>query len=268
MSKPAACIRQKQGSGRPLVLVHGSGTDGTRWASVLPLLAAKFAVYAIDRRGHGHAARADEEGCYRIEQEFADLTALVAALPEGAVMIGHSYGALCALGAGAAGAHLDGLILYEPPLPASPAAYCPSGLIEAMREAIDRGDLETAAAAFARDVLRMSTADIERRRRLGLLGEMAAGARITLRELENVHRYAMGAARFASCDRPTILLVGERSSAEYHDTARSLSAVLPASQVVLLQGQGHGAIDAAPDVFAARVIQLVERSLTPRPQAG
>lgn len=46
---------ERTGTGEPLVLVHGSGDDHTRWTPVLPALARRFAVYAIDRRGRGES---------------------------------------------------------------------------------------------------------------------------------------------------------------------------------------------------------------------
>ena len=260
----AACIRLKQGNGRPLALVHGSGTDSSRWAPVLPLLTRTFRVHTIDRRDHGSAVSSERREPYRIEQEFADLAALLADIgDDGTILVGHSYGALCALGAAAGGARLSGLVLYEPPLPASPEAYCPAGLPETMREAIDRNEPEEAAIAFATAIFGMSAAEADRRRRLGVWSAMAAGMPLALRELENVRRYAMGASRFAACAAPTLLLVGERSPAEYHATAQALTAALSNSRTVLLEGQGHGAVDAAPQLFARRVTEFIEASVAP-----
>ncbi|MBV8889290.1 MAG: alpha/beta hydrolase [Alphaproteobacteria bacterium] len=256
MTRPIALARSRIGNGPPIVLVHGSGTDRGRWAPVLRPLADRFAVHAVDRRGHGESAdRAD----YRIEDEFGDLAALLDGIGDDrTTVVAHSYGALCALGAASRNAPVGRLVLYEPPLAASPEAYCPPGLIAAMRAAIDRGDPEAAAAAFASGVLGMGRPEIERRRRLGLWDPMVAGIRIVLRELESVARYAMQAPRFAACAQPTLLLVGGNSAAEYHATAAALVAVLPNSRVQLLQGQGHRAIDTAPELFVTAVLEFID----------
>jgi pimeloyl-ACP methyl ester carboxylesterase len=255
MSKSINLARTQLGSGAPLVLVHGSSTDGARWAPVLGEFAAHFTVYALDRRGHGQSADAPS---YLIEDEFDDLIALLDTIGnDDTIVVAHSYGALCALGAACRGARVGRLVLYEPPLPASPNAYCPPGLIDTMRAAVDRGDRDGAMRAFATTVLHMAPSEIERRRRLGFWDRMSEKAPILLRELHSVARYAMQAPRFAACRLPALLLVGAESPAEYHATATALAAVLPDTRIRLLEGQGHGAIDGAPELFVATVLEFI-----------
>jgi pimeloyl-ACP methyl ester carboxylesterase len=49
----------RSGVGPPLVLVHGSTADHTRWALVRPELERAFTVFAMDRRGRGGSGDAD-----------------------------------------------------------------------------------------------------------------------------------------------------------------------------------------------------------------
>jgi peptide-methionine (S)-S-oxide reductase len=67
----------RSGSGPPLVLVHGTTADHTRWARVLPELEPHFTVYAMDRRGRGGSGDAAD---YAIEREFEDVAAVVDAI--------------------------------------------------------------------------------------------------------------------------------------------------------------------------------------------
>ena len=47
----------EQGSGEPLVLLHGNGEDSTFFEHQLALLARRFRVIALDTRGHGQSPR-------------------------------------------------------------------------------------------------------------------------------------------------------------------------------------------------------------------
>ena len=47
---------EKQGSGRPLVLVHGNGEDHTIFNEAIDFLKQYYTCYAIDSRGHGESA--------------------------------------------------------------------------------------------------------------------------------------------------------------------------------------------------------------------
>ncbi|MGH2627301.1 MAG: alpha/beta fold hydrolase, partial [Anaerolineales bacterium] len=63
---------QRSGEGPPLVLVHGTTADHTRWALILPELERHFSVYAMDRRGRGESGDAES---YALEREFEDVAA-------------------------------------------------------------------------------------------------------------------------------------------------------------------------------------------------
>jgi pimeloyl-ACP methyl ester carboxylesterase len=78
---------QRSGTGPPLVLVHGTTADHTRWAPVLPAFEQYFTVYAVDRRGRGGSGDA---GQYAIEREFEDIVALVNSIEEPVFLLGRS----------------------------------------------------------------------------------------------------------------------------------------------------------------------------------
>ena len=44
---------EQNGSGRPLILLHGNGEDHTYFSGQIRHLANRFTVYAVDTRGHG-----------------------------------------------------------------------------------------------------------------------------------------------------------------------------------------------------------------------
>jgi alpha-beta hydrolase superfamily lysophospholipase len=84
---------EQGGKGPPLVLVHGTTANRTRWASVRARFEAHFTVTAMDRRGCGDSG---DNPDYAIEREFEDVVAVVNALGAPVLLFGHSYGALCA----------------------------------------------------------------------------------------------------------------------------------------------------------------------------
>lgn len=106
----------RYGEGPPLVLVHGGFSDhDTNWAYVKPLLRDRFTVYAIARRGRGETEATDG---HSVEDEVADVAAVVEAAGDSVFLLGHSYGALCALNAAAlVPERIAKLVLYEAPWP-------------------------------------------------------------------------------------------------------------------------------------------------------
>src|SRR5262245_45404454 len=103
---------ERSGSGPPLVLVHGTSVERFSFRFVEPLLTDRFTPCAVDRRGRGESG--DSTVGYAIEQEFADVAAVVDSLAQPADLFGHSYGATVALGAAPLARNLRRLILYEP----------------------------------------------------------------------------------------------------------------------------------------------------------
>jgi pimeloyl-ACP methyl ester carboxylesterase len=78
----------------PLVLLHALGEDATGWEAVVPALARRRRVYALDLRGHG---RSDWPGDYSLELMQADMLRFLDALGLGPVdLIGHSMGGMVA----------------------------------------------------------------------------------------------------------------------------------------------------------------------------
>ena len=65
----------KQGSGPPLLLLHGNGEDGTYFVHQVEEFSRDFTVYAIDTRGHGKSPRGTAP--FTISQFADDLLAFM-----------------------------------------------------------------------------------------------------------------------------------------------------------------------------------------------
>jgi pimeloyl-ACP methyl ester carboxylesterase len=100
--------------GPPLVLLHGVTRRWQDFASLAPLLTARWSVLGVDLRGHGRSGRAEH---YRVVDYVDDVVRLVAAQRGRVVVFGHSLGALVAAGvAAAAPEHVAAAVLEDPPL--------------------------------------------------------------------------------------------------------------------------------------------------------
>lgn len=68
---------EQQGSGRPIVLLHGNGGSHHTFDGLIERLAALYTVYAPDSRGHGRSGKA---GPLSYEQLASDTAELIQAL--------------------------------------------------------------------------------------------------------------------------------------------------------------------------------------------
>lgn len=103
-------------AGPPVWFFHGLGR---RWQDFTPLLgslAGLWHVRAVDHRGHGNSSHAP--GCYAVADYVHDAAGLVRDGREPAVIVGHSLGALTALGVAARVPDaVRAVVLLDPPGP-------------------------------------------------------------------------------------------------------------------------------------------------------
>jgi pimeloyl-ACP methyl ester carboxylesterase len=244
---------EKSGSGPPLVLVHGSTADHTRWASILPTLERTFTIYAMDRRGRGASGDAAQ---YSIDAEYQDVVAVIQAAGSGVNLLGHSFGALCAMEAALRVKTLRRMVLYEPPFPVNGKPLYAPNMRERLTAILDSGDRDLLLTTFFREVVHMPDAQLTALRGDPSWPARVASAHTVLREMADGD-YQFDAKRFRSLDIPVLLLVGETSPEFLTAPTRQLAAALPNSQVIELPGQGHVAMTTAPDIFLKAVTDFL-----------
>jgi pimeloyl-ACP methyl ester carboxylesterase len=241
----------RSGAGRPLVLVHGTTADHTRWRSVAGLIEPHAALYAVDRRGRGASGDAPS---YAIEYEFADVAAVVDTVADatgGPVdLLGHSYGAICALGASLRTASVRRLVLYEPPVIPPPR----NETHDRMAGLLAQGRRAEVIEAFFREVARMPERELDLIRSLPSWPGRVAAAHTVVREGLVDPPYRFDPSQFAESDVPTLLIAGGDSPEFLRRSTDAVAAAIPGARVVVLEGQQHIAIDTAPERFAAEVL--------------
>jgi pimeloyl-ACP methyl ester carboxylesterase len=108
----------EQGSGTPVVLVHGAISDLRNWEPVRDTLARNHRFVAYTQRYHGTAPWPDDGNAFSAATNANDLAGFITSLNSGPVhLVGWSYGAVVAAIAAANNPHLiRSLVLYEPGL--------------------------------------------------------------------------------------------------------------------------------------------------------
>lgn len=255
-----AVAYQRTGHGPMLVLVHGTGRDRSHWSRNLPALARHATVYAVDRRGRGGSGDTDR---YAIEREAEDILAVIDAAGEPVHLLGHSYGAIVALEAAVRTDRVRTLILYEPPF-STGSDRVPSDLGDRLEAILSTGDREEVLVTFLREGPRYPPDVIEAQRARPDWSDRLAFAHTLPRETQAVHRYVFDPERVADLRVPTLLLLGSESPPFFQQAIDALHGALPESEVVLLQGQHHNAMETAPELFA----ETVRRFLRDHPDGG
>lgn len=243
------------GRGPMLVAVHGASADRQRWAAVIKPLAERFTVLAMDRRGRG-LSREEAGGHYSIDREAEDVRAVIATarrMQDGApvFVLGHSYGALCALEAARDNADIAALLVYEPafstpghdvigPVPLAHLA----GLIEA-------GQLEAALEFFFLEIVHVPARMVAAMKFLPTWPQRLEAVHTLVREGREANAWTP--RRLGRLTMPVRLLVGGVTSPWLRASTLAAHAALPGSALVELPAQGHGAMDTAPALFVAEV---------------
>lgn len=89
-------VRTWEGSGPPVLLIHGISSAGSVWNPIIPELVTEFTPIAIDQRGHGASSK--PESGYLYDDYIRDLEGVLAALQlDRPLIVGHSLGGIVTL---------------------------------------------------------------------------------------------------------------------------------------------------------------------------
>ena len=243
---------EKSGSGPPLVLVHGTGGDRTSFRLVEPLLAERYTVCAVDRRGRRRSG--DSSAPYEIEQEFADIAAVVDSFTLPADLFGHSYGATVALGAALLARNLRRLILYEP-TPGIAAAD--PELLSKLGALLAQNRREELLRAFMVEFAGFGSQEVEQFQASALWAPRVVAAHTIPRELRAEENFEPATNGLARVTAPVVLLLGSESPQWARRGTDTVQSLLPQARVVMLEGQGHVATMTAPELLAREIVRVL-----------
>lgn len=251
---------QRMGSGPPLLLLHGTGASVHSWRGLMPLLAQRHDVIAVDLPRHafttGHDAYA--MSLPAMAREVARLLEALAVSPE--AIVGHSAGAAIALQLALDHAYrgpIVGLSAALRPFPGAMAQIFPAIaktlFVNPLVPRIFTGSIDLVGGAekflWRSTHSRIDAQGLACYARLlkhpghagGALAMMANWDLPALRE-------QMDAVR-----NPVLLLHGANDPAIPPDWARDAASWLPDARLELLPRLGHLAHEEAPQDIAARI---------------
>jgi pimeloyl-ACP methyl ester carboxylesterase len=217
---------ERTGSGPPLVLVHGTTADHTRWEPVRPGFEEHFTIYALDRRGSGESGDAEK---YELEREAKDIAAVVNAIDEPVILLGHSYGALVSLEAALQTDNLRTLILYEPLFPVGDLNLYSEELLAEMKDLQEAGENERQLVLLFEEIAELSPEQMDALRSAPNWPARVNAAHAVYRESAAENEYEFDAARFANMTTPTVLLSGSESPQSLKDSTEAVTEALPKS---------------------------------------
>lgn len=238
------------GEGPPLLLVHGGMGCIEGWAPLWEPLTSRWQVTAMDRRGRGTSidTGSDDTGPYDLSREFEDVAAAAASLGQPDVF-GHSYGAVCALGAAASGAPMRRLALYEPPGPAT----VPAPWRERMLPMIEAGQPGRAMMTFLTEIIGLTAAEVAALRDAPRGYDVMPIVSATMpRESEALSTVDLKALA-TGVKGPVLLLLGSASPAWTQDLTAEVAGALTHKTLAVLDGQGHDAINQAPELLVTQL---------------
>ncbi len=240
------------GEGPPVVIAHEALATGASWRKVAEFLADTFTCFLLDRRGRGASGDAAR---YSIEREYEDIQAALEIAGEDVSLIGHSYGAVCALGV-ALRSPIKKMVLYEPPLPVCGSVA--GGYLSEYRAAIDAGDPDKALEIGFTHFASVPPGKIQAMRQASDWQETRMHAHTWSREVEAIEEHGPSLERYRFLHVPTLLLLGTLSAAHpLKDASEALARTLPDVRLVRFQGQGHLANLRAPELVAGCVREFL-----------
>ena len=265
---------EQQGSGPPVVLLHGFTGSTTTWGSLTELLAPQFEVIAIDIVGHGQSDAPVEVDRYRMNQCTDDLVAMVAALGhERATWLGYSMGARTALQIAVRHPGAVDALIVEGVTAGLDDLAERAARVESDERLADRIDAEglEAFVDFWQSIALWDTQAAVPAEQLAALREQRLGSD-PVGLANSLRGMGTGAqdpisARLGEVGVPVLLLAGSLDE-KFTNIARDLANSLPDAELVAIEGVGHAAHLEAPEAFNAAVLATLQRVTGPRGSRG
>jgi pimeloyl-ACP methyl ester carboxylesterase len=254
---------EQAGSGEPVVLLHGFGASTYSWRKVVPALAERYRVVAIDLNGFGYTQRPRSRESYTREGQAKLVMATMDALGIArAHLVGHSYG--------------GGITLYL--ASRHPERFRSMVLVDSSAPTYANDRRSRAAALRPLDALFVRTVALRPRAiRKALLRSFWDDSKVTPElvrayfdrvAVEGVGDAFYGLTAPALPGPPvelekieihTLAVWGDHDELISPESGRRAAARLPHSEFVLLAGSGHLPMEEQPEALLQAILPFLER---------
>lgn len=251
---------EQQGSGEPLLLIGGLGSNVRDWWHVVPVYAREFHVITFDNRGAGRSDKPEEP--YSIAQFAGDAAGLLDALGfESAHVYGASMGGFIAQELALRHPQKVRSLILGCTTPGSLRSIPPSIQVVQKLEELSRMPLEEAIPAGWK--LGYTDAFVDSHRELlwekGLWsGEFAAPPESYRRQLDACLAHDT-LDRLGQIRAPTLVITGAEDVLIPAENSRLLADRIPGAELVIIPGVGHGYSLEAQEVADAAVLDFLRR---------
>ena len=261
----------EQGSGEPIVFVHGAPHDLRAWEPVREAIAKRYRFIAYTQRYFGTEPWPDEGKNYSIATHADDLAKFIKALNAGPVhLVGWSVGGQVAATAAVNDPSLvRSLILYEATIISVLPAESPEGKMAREDQAKMLGSY--VAAAKTGDFIKAAKLVQEAvfQLRPGEFDSLPEDLQTVLLDNARVVPLLRAAPPppAITCDmlkdftRPTLVMRGEKTLQWYALISEAITKCVPGAQQVILQNVNHDGPCRDPAAFTAAILDFLSKRI-------
>jgi pimeloyl-ACP methyl ester carboxylesterase len=262
----------ENGSGRPLIMIHGALTDYRSWSAQMEPLGRSNRAVAVSLRHYFPERWDGKSGNFSWKQHVADTIAFIKALNAGPVdLIGHSRGGLIAFEiARAQPTLLRSLILAEPGLildeagfgaalqdnaAARTAANERAARVKSVLNRFEAGDIDGGLEIFVDAVSGIgSWKNLTEAQR-----QIFRDNGWTIKGMEEEERRPVNCRELEALNMPVLLAGGEKSPARYGQILTVIEPCLKERERVTIPNASHGMHRMNPAAFNSSVAQFLSK---------
>jgi pimeloyl-ACP methyl ester carboxylesterase len=259
----------EQGSGEPIVFVHGLVSDLRAWEPIKDEIAKKYRFIAYTQRYFGTAPWSDDGKQFSIGTLADDLGKFIASLNAGPVhLVGWSYGGPVATIAALKNPSLiRSLILYEPAL----MSVLPESSDDGKTARADRAKMmaSSVAASKAGDPVKASRLLLESVWKLppGGFDHESLAARTMVDDNARTTPLAFAAPPppDVTCDmlknftKPTLVMYGEQTYTGYILVSKAISRCVPGATLAVLPNVNHDGPMRDPTGLSTAILRFLSK---------